>query len=111
MTTAAVSNIGVNGESMETLISEIWPIVTLSLIVSGSAVVISCVLGMPLGASIGLSPMPGRLILKVLVFGGYGSATRRRWIGALPAAFTFGPAWRMAMAVHSQRHDPCTGDP
>lgn len=57
-------------EPMQVLISEIWPIVTLSLIVSGSAVVISCILGMPLGAYIGLSTMPGRLILKVMAFGG-----------------------------------------
>lgn len=55
---------------METLISEIRPIVTRTLIVSGSAVVISCVLGMPLGAYIGLGTMPGRSILKVLAFAG-----------------------------------------
>lgn len=55
---------------MQTLISEIWPIVTQSLMVSSSAVVISCVLGMPLGASIGLGTMPGRSILKTLIFAG-----------------------------------------
>jgi len=55
---------------METLIREIWPIVTLSSLVSVTAVMISCVLGMPLGAWLGLGTMRGRSILKALTFAG-----------------------------------------
>jgi tungstate transport system permease protein len=55
---------------MGKLIHEIWPIVTLSLLVSSSAVVISCALGMPLGACLGLGTMRGRSILKAIVFAG-----------------------------------------
>ena len=55
---------------MQALISEIWPIATLSIIVSVTAVVICCVVGMPLGAYVGLGTMPGKSILKVLTFAG-----------------------------------------
>lgn len=55
---------------MQALIGEIWPIATLSIVVSGTAVVICCVVGMPLGAYIGLGTMPGKSILKVLAFAG-----------------------------------------
>jgi tungstate transport system permease protein len=55
---------------VQALISEIWPIATLSIIVSVTAVVICCVVGMPLGAYVGLGTMPGKSILKVLTFAG-----------------------------------------
>lgn len=55
---------------MQALISEIWPIATLSIFVSVTAVLICCVVGMPLGAYIGLGTMPGKSILKVLTFAG-----------------------------------------
>ncbi|MFO1003403.1 MAG: ABC transporter permease [Planctomycetaceae bacterium] len=55
---------------MQALISEMWPIATLSIVVSSTAVAICCVVGMPLGAYIGLGTMPGKSILKVLTFAG-----------------------------------------
>lgn len=55
---------------MDMMIQEIWPILSLSLFVSVTAVVISCILGIPMGACIGFSRIPGRSFLKALVFAG-----------------------------------------
>ncbi|MBL8816563.1 MAG: ABC transporter permease [Planctomyces sp.] len=55
---------------MDMMTQEIWPILSLSLYVSVTAVVISCILGIPMGACIGFGKMPGRSILKALVFAG-----------------------------------------
>lgn len=55
---------------MPELVHEIWPIIILSLVVSGSAVIISGMVGMPLGVCIGFGDLPGRSILRVLVFSG-----------------------------------------
>jgi tungstate transport system permease protein len=53
---------------MESVLHEILPIVILSLAVSLTAVLISCVLGMPLGVCLALSRMRGRSIIKALAF-------------------------------------------
>jgi tungstate transport system permease protein len=55
---------------MASLFHETLPIVELSLVVSLSAVLISCLLGMPLGVFMALSRMRGRSILKALAFSG-----------------------------------------
>jgi tungstate transport system permease protein len=55
---------------MESVLHEILPIVILSLAVSLTAVLISCVLGMPLGVCLALSRMRGRSIIKALAFSG-----------------------------------------
>jgi tungstate transport system permease protein len=55
---------------MASLFHETLPIVRLSLVVSLSAVLISCILGMPLGVCMALSRMRGRSILKALAFSG-----------------------------------------
>lgn len=55
---------------MDALRHEIWPIVSLSLVVSATAVMLSCVLGIPLGAWLGLSEMRGKSIFQALAFAG-----------------------------------------
>ncbi len=55
---------------MDALRHEIWPIVSLSVLVSTTAVMLSCVLGMPLGAWLGLSAMRGKSIFQALAFAG-----------------------------------------
>ena len=55
---------------MNTFASEIWPVCVLSLGVSSCAVIISCLLGIPLGVWLGLGKVPGKLFLKSLVFAG-----------------------------------------
>ena len=69
---AMTTNIAVRWcrKTMESLLHEILPIVVLSLSVSLTAVLISCVLGMPLGVCLALSHIRGRSILKALAFSG-----------------------------------------
>lgn len=55
---------------MDLLVEEAWPIIRLTLFVSLTAVSISCIIGIPLGAWLGLGRMPGRSIYKALTFAG-----------------------------------------
>jgi tungstate transport system permease protein len=55
---------------MESVLHEILPIVILSSAVSLPAVLISCVIGMPLGVCPALSRMRWRSIIKALAFSG-----------------------------------------
>ena len=50
----------------------LWDIVLLSARVSGIALLISAVLGIPLGAVIGLTHFPGRRLVQALVYTGMG---------------------------------------
>jgi tungstate transport system permease protein len=50
----------------------LWDIVLLSARVSGIALLISAVLGIPLGAVIGLTHFPGRQLVQALVYTGMG---------------------------------------
>lgn len=47
--------------------AQVWPVITLSLMVSGSAVLIAAVIGVPLGYWLGLSRFAGRGALMILV--------------------------------------------
>jgi tungstate transport system permease protein len=85
---------------MESVLHEILPIVILSLAVSLTAVLISCVLGMPLGVCMALSRMRGRSIIKALAFSGmamppvvvglllYLLLSRSGWLGEWQWLFT-----------------------
>ena len=85
---------------MESVLQEILPFVILSLAVSLMAVLISCVLGMPLGVCLALSRMRGRSIIKALVFSGmamppvvvglllYLLLSRSGWLGEWQWLFT-----------------------
>jgi tungstate transport system permease protein len=85
---------------MESVLHEILPIVILSLAVSLTAVLISCVLGMPLGVCLALSRMRGRSIIKALAFSGmamppvvvglllYLLLSRSGWLGEWQWLFT-----------------------
>ncbi len=55
---------------MESLVSDILPVVGLTLWVSGVAVVLSSVAGIPLGLLLGLSEFRGKRFVKALVFTG-----------------------------------------
>jgi tungstate transport system permease protein len=46
---------------------QVWPVITLSLMVSGSAVLIAALIGVPLGYWLGLSRFAGRGVLMILV--------------------------------------------
>ena len=85
---------------MESVLHEILPIVILSLAVSLTAVLISCVFGMPLGVCLALSRMRGRSIIKALAFSGmamppvvvglllYLLLSRSGWLGEWQWLFT-----------------------
>jgi tungstate transport system permease protein len=85
---------------MESVLHEILPIVILSLAVSLTAVLISCVLGMPLGVCLALIRMRGRSIIKALAFSGmamppvvvglllYLLLSRSGWLGEWQWLFT-----------------------
>lgn len=85
---------------MDSLIHEIRPIVTLSLVVSITAVLISCAVGIPLGASLGLGTIRGKSAMKALVFAGmamppvvvglllYLLLSRSGWLGEWQWLFT-----------------------
>lgn len=49
---------------------EMWPIVTLTLRVTATALVIASVLGIPMGVWLGLSRFPGKRLLVALVYTG-----------------------------------------
>lgn len=55
---------------MQTLAAEIWPVLALSLWVSGAAVTISSLVGVPLGILLGLSEFPGKGFVRALVLTG-----------------------------------------
>ncbi len=52
--------------------AELWPIVLLSLQVSGTALIISAVFGIPLGARLALRPVPGQRLIELLIYTGMG---------------------------------------
>src|SRR5215470_16989244 len=52
--------------------SELWGVVWLTLQVSGLAVLLSALIGLPLGAWLGLARFPGRRLLTLLVYTGMG---------------------------------------
>jgi tungstate transport system permease protein len=52
--------------------AELWPIVLLSLQVSGTALVFSAVLGIPLGARLALRPVLGQRLIVLLIYTGMG---------------------------------------
>lgn len=52
--------------------SALWEVIILSLRVTGIALVISTLIGIPIGAFMGLSRFPGRSLLMVLLYTGMG---------------------------------------
>jgi tungstate transport system permease protein len=54
------------------LFDSLIPIILLSLFVSGVALAIAAILGIPLGAALALRPMPGQKFLELLIFTGMG---------------------------------------
>ncbi|WP_129670357.1 ABC transporter permease [Candidatus Chloroploca sp. Khr17] len=52
--------------------SDVWAIIILSLQVSGLALVVSSIIGVPLGSLIGLHTFPGRQLVIALVYTGMG---------------------------------------
>ena len=58
---------GASMQPMQFDISQLWPIVWLSLRVSGMAVVVSSLVGVPLGAWLGLSRWRGRRVVSAIV--------------------------------------------
>ncbi len=52
--------------------AELGPIVLLSLQVSGTALIISAVFGIPLGARLALRPVPGQRLIELLIYTGMG---------------------------------------
>ncbi len=50
----------------------LWPIVFLSLYVSGVALFIATVIGVPLGARLALRPIPGQRLVVLLIYTGMG---------------------------------------
>jgi tungstate transport system permease protein len=54
------------------VIDSLLPIVLLSLYVSGIALAIACVVGIPIGASIALRPLPGQRLIELLIYTGMG---------------------------------------
>jgi tungstate transport system permease protein len=50
----------------------LWQIIALSLYVSGAALVISAILGVPAGAWLGLRAFPGRRLIVLLIYTGMG---------------------------------------
>jgi tungstate transport system permease protein len=58
--------------NVASLNANLWPIVWLSLSVSGSSLLISTLLGLPLGTWLGLARFPGKRLLTALVHTGMG---------------------------------------
>jgi tungstate transport system permease protein len=54
------------------VINSLLPIVLLSLYVSGIALAIACVIGIPIGASIALRPLPGQRLIELFIYTGMG---------------------------------------
>jgi len=55
-----------------TLLADLWPIVLLSLRVTGTALVISAVPGSVVGAGLALRPVPGQRLIVLLIYTGMG---------------------------------------
>ncbi len=54
------------------MVDSLFPIVTLSLYVSGVALIIATALGVPLGAGLALRPVPGQNLIVLLIYTGMG---------------------------------------
>ncbi len=54
------------------MLTDLWPIVLLSLSVSGAALAVAAVLGVPLGAWLALRPVPGQRLIVLLIYTGMG---------------------------------------
>lgn len=52
--------------------SDLFPIILLSLYVSGVALLIACLIGIPVGAALALKPLPGQRFLNLLIYTGMG---------------------------------------
>lgn len=50
----------------------LWAIIALSLVVSGAALLISAIIGVPLGAWLGLRSFPGRRLITAIIYTGMG---------------------------------------
>ena len=59
-----------DSENMFELLTQAWPILSMTLIVSGTAVVVSSFIGLPLGAWLGLSKFRGKRIVELLILTG-----------------------------------------
>jgi tungstate transport system permease protein len=54
------------------MLSDLWPIVVLSLYVSGAALAIATLAGVPLGAWLALRPVPGKSFIVLVIYTGMG---------------------------------------
>ena len=54
------------------VLASLFPIITLSLYVSGVALAIATVMGVPLGAGLALRPVPGKALIVLLIYTGMG---------------------------------------
>ncbi|MBI3243845.1 MAG: ABC transporter permease [Chloroflexi bacterium] len=54
------------------MLADLLPVITLSLYVSGVALIIAAVIGVPLGASLALHPIPGQRLIELLIYTGMG---------------------------------------
>jgi tungstate transport system permease protein len=54
------------------LIDSLLPIVLLSLYVSGVALAVASVIGIPVGATLALKPLPGQKLIELIIFTGMG---------------------------------------
>src|ERR1044071_3216589 len=54
------------------MLSDLWPIVLLSLYVSGVALAIARVVGLPVGVWLALRPVPGQSLLVLVIYTGMG---------------------------------------
>ena len=70
---------------------DLWRVVMLSLVVSGSATIISLVLGIPLGMALALRTFPGRRIVVSLVNTGMGAPPVVVWLVVTIILWRSGP--------------------
>src|SRR5678809_1743054 len=54
------------------MLSSLGPVVLLSLYVSGAALAIAAVIGVPAGARLALYPLPGHRVVDLLIYTGMG---------------------------------------
>ncbi len=52
--------------------SDLLPIIFLSLYVSGAALFVACLFGIPVGAALALKPLPGQRLINLLIYTGMG---------------------------------------
>ncbi len=57
---------------MPLVLASLFPIITLSLYVSGVALVIATAIGVPFGAGLALRPVPGKTLIVLLIYTGMG---------------------------------------